>query len=135
MVRLNIGRIVFAMGLALLAAGGLAQADDFVVYSVFQGLNLGNPGEVSQKDYYVNMGSSNGVRPGTTLEVLRKIATYDLLSEKLYKDMQFPIARLKVIHVENNAAIARLEKLMPAEETPAITLRAVMIGDLVRVAK
>src|SRR4051794_19823627 len=96
-------------------------AADFVVYSVYKGLDLGNPGEDPQKDYYINMGSAHGLRAGSHLDVLRRIATYDLLNEKLYKDVTFPIARIKVIHVENNAAICRVEKMIPPDKTPAVS--------------
>lgn len=113
----------------------ICRASDFVVYSVYQSLWMGDPKDVPQKDYYVNMGSADGIRDGSVLEVMRKISTYDLLSEKLYKDMQFPIARLKVIHVEGNAAIARLEKLLPPEATPALTTHAVLVGDSVKLAR
>lgn len=112
-----------------------SSAQDFMVYSVYKGLDFGNPGEAPLKDYYVNMGSAQGVRTGMTLEVLRKIASYDLVSQKLYQDVTFAFARLKVIHVEKNAAIARLETVFPATETPSFTPRAVMVGDLVRPAQ
>jgi hypothetical protein len=111
----------------------IADADEeFIVYSIYRALDLGNPGEVPQKDFFVNMGTRQGVRTGATLQVLRRTATYDLTSQKLYKDVQFPIAKLKVIHAEPNAAIARLDQMLPPEKTPAISPRAVMVGDLVR---
>jgi hypothetical protein len=109
-----------------------AQTDNYVVYSVYQKLNLGNADEVPQKDYYVNMGSNVGLKEGSVLEVMRKVSSYDLLSEQLYRDLTFPIAQIKVIHVEPTEAIARLEKFLPAEKTPAITPRAIMVGDSVR---
>lgn len=114
---------------------GRAAAAEFVVYSVYRGLDLGNPGETPMKDYFVNMGSAQGVHEGQSLDVVRRVSTYDLASQKLYKDVSFPFATLKVIHVENNAAIARLEKLIPAEKTPTMSVRAVMVGDLVRPAE
>jgi hypothetical protein len=120
---------------ALLAATEPANSAEYVVYSVYKGLDMGNPGEVPQKDFYVNMGSTQGLHPGSTLDVLRRVATYDLLNEKLYKDVTFPIARLKVLHVEAAAAICRLEKTLPPEKTPAVATHAVMVGDLVRPAQ
>jgi hypothetical protein len=123
----------FAALTAAIALPFTAESAEFVVYSVYKAIDLGNPGEVPQKDFYVNMGSANGLHDGSTLEVIRKVATYDLLSEKLYKDISFPIARLKVIHVEPNASVARLEQLLPADKTPAIANRAVMVGDAVQI--
>jgi hypothetical protein len=60
------------------------------------------------------------------------MATFDLLSEKLYREVTFPIGTLKVIHTESGVAIARLDKLMPSDKTPAFSPRAIMVGDLVR---
>jgi hypothetical protein len=114
---------------SLLSANLLAA--DFIVYSVYKAIDMGNPGEVTQKDYYVNMGSANGLRNGAILEVHRRVATYDLLSQKLYKDVEFPIGKLKVIHVEPYASIARLDALAPAETTPAAETRAIMVGDAI----
>jgi len=109
-----------------------ANATEGVVYSVYRGVDLGNPGETPQRDYYVNLGNQQGVQNGTVLEVSRKLASYDLLSEKLYKDVVFPIATVKVIHAESGVAIARLDKMIAPEKAPAFTPRAIMIGDVVR---
>jgi hypothetical protein len=118
---------------AVVAIPAAANSADFVVYSVYRGLDLGNPGEAPPpKDFYVNAGSTQGVHVGSVLEVLRKVPTYDLQTEKLYKDITFPIARIKVIHAENNASVARLEKMLPPDKSPATTPYAVMVGDLVR---
>lgn len=111
-----------------------AYPSDFIVYSVYKAIDMGNPGEVPQKDFYVNMGSSNGLKTGVILEVHRRVATYDLLSQKLYKDVEFPIGKLKVIHVEPYAAIARLDSLAAPESTPAVETRAVMVGDAVQIS-
>jgi hypothetical protein len=125
--------IAFTLGfLSVCLIPSTGNSSDYTVYSVYKELDMGNPGEVPQKDYYINMGSSQGIRVGTSLTVKRRIATYDLLSEKLYKDLVVPVAKIKVIHVESNAAVARLEKLESSEKSPAISPRAVLIGDIVQ---
>lgn len=130
-MRIMILTVLATLGLA---TAPLAQASDFVVYSVYQALDLGNPGDPPQRDYYVNMGSANGLRRGSGLEVSRRVATYDLLNEKLYKDMTLPVAKMKVIHVEANSAICRVEKLAASSvaDMPALSVRAVMVGDIVK---
>jgi hypothetical protein len=127
--------VTAAVATLLIGAPEEGSAADFVVYSVYKSLDMGNPGEVPQKDFYVNMGSAQGLHDGAQLDVLRRIATYDLLNEKLYKDVTFPIAKIKVIHVEENAAICRLEKILPPEKTPAVASHSVMVGDVVRQAQ
>jgi hypothetical protein len=135
----NVSLIKFTVGVLTVAAlssllGPLAaRAEDHQVYSIYRPVDMGD-GTANPKDIFVNMGSANGVRIGTQLEVLRKLATYDLQSQKLYKDVIIPVAKLKVIHVENNAAIARLEKMAPPEVTPNLETRAVLVGDFVRMS-
>lgn len=121
--------------LSLTAAGlapALAEAAEHIVYGTYRPVDLGNGSEPPPKDFYVNLGTNQGLGRGARLEVLRKVSTFDLESQKLYKDLFFPIATLKVIHVESNAAVARLEKLTSPDETPAHSPQAVMVGDLVR---
>lgn len=120
--------VLFLSGIAL----PQALAAEHTVYAVQPKLNLGNPGEINRKDFFINLGTAEGLKVGATVEVLRRISTYDLLNQKLYKDMSFPIATLKIIHVENNAAIARLEKFYSDDQTPTLSPYAVMVGDLVR---
>ena len=126
--------LVLAVAGTIVAVPNKVGAADYTVYSVYKALDLGNAGETPQKDFYVNMGKVQGVREGTVLEVMRRTPTYDVVSEKLYKEVTFSIGRLKVIHAEPNAAIARLDKMNSLEKTPAITPRAVMVGDLVKIA-
>lgn len=123
-------RFLSLLFLALL--GHPVSASDFVVYSVFRSLNLGYSNEPMDKDYYINMGAAQGLKKGATLEVLRHIPTYDLVNSQAYRDMTFPIARVKVIHVEARSAIARLEKMLPADQIPVIQPKAIMVGDYVR---
>lgn len=111
---------------------GKAQAADAFVYSVYRGVDLGEPNEEIHKDYFVNMGTGQGVREGTILEVSRKMPTYDLMTEKIFKDLEVPFARLRVIYAEKDAAIARLDRIYPADKTPVTTPRAVIVGDTVK---
>src|SRR6185437_17175293 len=83
---------VLAVAGSIVALPGRAAADDFTVYSVYNALNLGNPGEKDVRDFYVNMGRAHGVKEGTILEVSRRTPTYDVLNSKLYKEVTFPIA-------------------------------------------
>lgn|GEM_PF-1543441 len=106
--------------------------DDAFVYNIIRGIDLGNEGETPHRDFYVNLGAAQGVREGDALEVLRRVPSYDATNQKLYRDITFPIARLRVIHSEPNAAIARLDKMLDGAKVPVIEPSSVMIGDLVR---
>ena len=132
-MRLIFGMVaIWGIAFSIIALPSPVAAAEYVVYSVYRGIDLGTPGETPQKDYYINMGTSQGVHEGTVLNVFRRISTYDLLTEKLFKDVTFPIAKVKVIHAESGVAIARLEKMNAPEKSPSTTPAAIMIGDIVK---
>lgn len=138
-MKLRNGFAIFGIFLALVVTWTLtptALSDETaIIYSVFKGIDLGDPNEAVKKDYFVNLGTNQGVRVGTVLEVARKAPSYDLTTEKLYKDLIFPFAQIKIIHAEKDASIARLEKLYSPDKTPVLVPRAVIVGDLVKVSK
>lgn len=120
--------------LGLLASLAFAKESSLqgVVYSVYRGLDLGDGVSGAEKDYFINLGSRDGLQVGQSVEVIRKLPTYDLQTEKLYKDLKFPFAKLKLIHVEAEASIGRLEVIYSPDKTPILSPKAVIVGDLVR---
>ncbi|MCC7441765.1 MAG: hypothetical protein IT285_09030 [Bdellovibrionales bacterium] len=111
-----------------------ADPGETIVYGVYRPVDLGGE-QPPPKDYYVSMGTRNGVQKGTTLQVFRKMATHDLVSKRHQVDLMVPVATLKVVHAEGSAAVARLDKFFPEDEAPSIGPRAVMIGDFVQVSR
>jgi hypothetical protein len=129
-------RRILVATLALMPLVNTAPAADVaIVYGVFKGIDLGDPNESVEKDLFVNLGTNQGIQVGTVLEVARKSPSYDLTTEKLYKDLVFPFATIRVIHAEKDASVARLVKFYPKDKTPVLTPRSVIVGDLVRVSK
>jgi len=117
--------------------GGLtpiASANDAFIYNIYRPLDMGDAASPPPKDFFINSGTAQGIHKGTVLTVYRRLSTYDLLSEKLYKEIAFPIARIKVIFSETGASIARLDKMLPSDETPGLVPNSVMLGDLVRLS-
>jgi hypothetical protein len=121
------------MSLALFFSVVSVEAREFSVYNVASALPMGDPGEVRTKDYYVNVGSHQGLKKGDRLEALRRIPSYDLIDQEFSRDLLFPIAVLKIIHLQSNAAICRLERMLPVQKRPSISPVDVMVGDYVRV--
>ena len=129
------GTLTLSILLSIVTLPNSGRAAEFTVYSVYQHLDLGNENEKPQRDYYINMGTDQGVRKGSSVTVIKKVATYDAVSEKLYKEMAFPFARMKIIHAEPNLSVARVEKFLPVENVPAVNPQAVMVGDIVRLSE
>jgi len=109
-----------------------AVAEDAVVYGVYNPIFLGQKGETIVRDLYINRGVESGYQIGSTLTVYRKISTFDLISNKLFKDLLIPIGTVKVIHSESGASIARLDKMQSQDQTPGFSPGFVMVGDIIR---
>ncbi len=133
-IRTSLIVITIFLGMILPVKLTLAQGQspEFIVYGVFSSLNMGFPGEKTYKDFYLNMGARHGLVPGKKVKIYRRMATYNLVSKKLQKDVTFPIAELELIHVESNIAIGRLVTMGDKEKTPVISPYGIMVGDLVR---
>lgn len=108
-------------------------AEEFTVYQVFRAIDLGESDAAPPKDIFINMGSEQGVKKGTQLDVYRRVSSFDNLTQKHMGDLVIPVGRVKVIHADTKASVARLEKFVSIESEPALLPQAVMIGDLVRV--
>lgn len=133
----KISLVAVALGLivAFLQSPSLAEEqpsqDLHVVFSVYRPVDLGD-GVTPPKDIFVSIGKKDGVRNGTSLEVLRRIPTYDLSAEKLHGEMIFPFAKLKIIHADQISSIARVENIYPTSSAPSVAPRSIQIGDIVR---
>lgn len=126
-----------AVALMILAVGGIfkpipALADEFAVYQVFRGIDLGESDRPPPKDFFINMGSNQGMKKGAVLDVYRKISSFDNLSQKLVGDHMIPVGRIKVIHSDDKTSIARLDKFVSVDQEPGLLPQAIMIGDVVR---
>lgn len=108
-------------------------AEEASVFSVHQGVALGNPGETTRIDYFVSAGTKHGLKVGAFVEVYRKQPAFDDQTQKWVGDYLIPFAKMKVVHVEDSMAVGRLDSAYKADQTAAVSPLAVMVGDIVRV--
>ena len=83
---------------------------DYIIYSIGLKLPMGEKNETRQKNYYVNLGQTQGVSLNTTLDVYRVISRLDPYQANKRYNYKVKIGQLKVIHVESQAAIGILKK-------------------------
>jgi hypothetical protein len=105
-------------------------AEGFTVFSVKTDFPMSD-GQTHFRDVYVNMGTSQGIKPGSKLDAYRVLTTVDEINQKTGRNISFKIARLKVIHAEPDMAVARVIEFLPPESTPIGTYTNVMVGDRV----
>lgn len=106
---------------------------EYIIYSVAQDIPMGYENEVINKNYYVNMGSKQGIDQGTVLDVYRVISQLDPYETKKRYNYRVKIGELKVLHSEDDSAIAELSQIKPKSESIYFEVPSFMIGDHVEV--
>jgi len=119
--------------IALTFTASMAIAKDYVIYSISQDLPMGNKGEVVRKNFYVDMGTNQGLKKGSLLDVYRVVSVLDPYESKKRYNHRVKIGEVKVLHTEDSSAIAVLNKLEQEDETPVFEIGKMMIGDIVTV--
>jgi hypothetical protein len=98
-----------------------------------QDLSMGEENEVIRKNYYINMGSGQGLKKDSVLNVFRIISVQNPYDNKKRVNYKIKIGELKVLHTSDDAAIAMVNKY-ETEKTPILELPQFMIGDHVSVS-
>lgn len=107
-----------------------ALALKFRVVAVRRELGLTNAEmAMSPQDLIINGGSTEGLSKGMVLNVVRKVAIIDPYLDNQQKELEIPFAKVKVIHTQDNLAVARIQSIDSAYEGPGVGVRGVLIGD------
>src|SRR5690349_6711302 len=114
--------------LTAIFAGSIGQAKEIAVFDVRRPLSFEN-GQDLPKDFYINAGIEVGLKVGMTVSVNRRQTLYDPFQNKSPGDLIIPVGRLKIIHVQDNIAVARLEEIAGRQSLPTLEFDAIMVGD------
>lgn len=107
-------------------------ARSYVIFSMAQDLPMGFENEVVRKNYYVNIGTGQGVKKDSILDVFRIISVQNPYDNKKRVNYKVKVGTLKVIHSSEEAAIAQVEEY-EKKDVPIFELNQYMIGDHVAV--
>lgn len=113
---------------------GSAMAGEYKVFGIRTDFPMAD-GQQLFRDVYVNMGTNQGVKEGSALDVFRVVTTVDEINQKTGRNISFKFAKLKVIHAESDLAVARVVQFLPPENSPLASYTNVMVGDEVEVGK
>ncbi len=105
-------------------------AKDVTVFDVRRPVAMEN-NETPEKDYYINAGSAAGLKPGVIVNVNRRHNLYDQYQNKSLSDLVVTVGQLRIIYVQEDMSVARLEKIYGRENIPVLEFDAVMTGDKV----
>lgn len=123
-----IGRILSFVLLSQILFTQIAFAKDVTVFDVRRPLAMTND-EVPAKDYYINAGSNDGLKVGVVLTIYRRQTLYDVYQAKSPGDLVVAVGELRVIHVQGDISVARLENLRKHDDAPNVDFDAIMVGD------
>jgi hypothetical protein len=125
---LGLAAVVFSVG--CFAAG---EAGTPIIFDVRINLPL-EPTEPVYHDFYINTGAESGLKKGMFILVVRPVPIHDPVQNKQQGILSVNVARLKVIHVERQMAVARLQTEFTDEDRPVLEFESVMIGDRIDLA-
>lgn len=109
---------------------GKVHAKDVSVFDVRRPLAMDNA-ETPPKDYYINAGSGSGLKTGMSVKVYRRNSLYDPYTNKSPGDLVVLVGQLRLIHVQDDMSVARLDLIEGREKLPTIDFDAIMLGDRV----
>lgn len=122
----------FALILFTLLISQAVSARSFVIFSMAQDLPMGVENEVVRKNYYVNIGSGQGVKKDSILDVFRIVSVQNPYDNKKRVNYKVKIGELKVLNTTDDAAIAMVSEY-EKEDTPIFELNQFMVGDHVSI--
>lgn len=107
-------------------------ARSYVIFSLAQDLSMGYENEEIRKNYYINIGSGQGVKKDSVLDVFRVISVQNPYENKKRVNYKVRIGKIKVIHTSEDASIAVVDSY-EKEKTPIFELSHFMVGDQVAI--
>ncbi|MAX65464.1 MAG: hypothetical protein QF441_11995 [Bacteriovoracaceae bacterium] len=110
------------------------EARDHLIFSVAEDLPMGYENEVIRRNYYINMGSNQGLSEGAVLDVYRTISKANPYDNQKRVNYRIPIGQLEVIHTEDESAVALVKKVNKNIKDPVFDINNFMIGDHVAVS-
>lgn len=79
-------------------------------------------------DYYFNGGEADGLKAEMLLDIYRPVSIDDPFSGE-QQEVRVFVGQVRIFHLFTHLAVGRIHALAPADQTPVIRYRTVMIGD------
>lgn len=83
------------------------------------------------RDFYVDLGTRQGIKEGDTLEVSRQFPVLYSMSGQPWQLIQLVLGEATVIATGESVSLVRTKRLVDASKLPATNYRQFMVGDVV----
>jgi hypothetical protein len=104
------------------------KADEAVVIEVKKNLALSKNDKIF-RHYFIKGGGNQGLAKGTVVDVVRRVAVHDPLSNSSIGDIRVKVAELEIIHSDPTISVGKIVSFESPETRPVIDIEAVMVGD------
>lgn len=112
---------------------GPTYTKEFHIFSASRDISTGEPGQIIHRNFFVNLGTNQGVNTGIVLDVFRIISESDPYQNKQRFNHKIKIGELEVIHSEEESSIGIVKTILNDEKTAQRDIINFMIGDRVDV--
>lgn len=109
-----------------------AQAEEISIVDVKRNITMSDE-ETVYKDFYINAGTSSGLKKNQVLNVKRRI-TVRGVGQKITGDFENLVGQIRIIQVSDTVSVAREYKLFPRDQEPMLDQTGIMTGDRIEVA-
>ena len=94
---------------------------------------MGFENEKKKKNFYINIGTDQGLRPGMILNAYRNVVKMDTVESKRRYQHKVKVATLEVIHSESNSSIttSTSNNIRQQNDSFALDIEEPMVGDTV----
>jgi len=99
------------------------------IIQVQRKIRMSDAEPISPKEYFVDMGSRDGLKEGESLEVYRSIPVINGQGGGPWHLMRVKIGDLRVAHVGETSALAREEQGRNIASLPPMEYQTFMLGD------
>ncbi len=104
------------------------RAQEAVVIEVRKNTNLSKKDKVF-KNYFINGGENLGLKPGSHVDVMRRLPMHDPIKNASVGDLRVKVGTVEIIHSEEKLSVAKLVNYDSMETRPLLDFEAVMVGD------
>lgn len=119
--------------MSFIIATSTALARDHVIYSISHEIPMGYENENLKKNYYMNIGGNQGIKPGTIIDVYRIISNTNPYNDRKRINHKVKIGEISILHADDEASIGKVKSLYNSDDYPLFDIKDFMIGDHVTV--
>lgn len=124
-----LGALIFLILVSLQAMVAFADENkDVQVFEVRKRLQMSSKDPIIH-DYYVNAGTSLGLKTGALIDVYRKVPLADPYKQETQSHVELPVGIMKIIYSDRTMAIGRIQSIRSTKDSPILDGEVFMVGD------